>query len=401
MDTATTERPLPNTSDLLALLAAVARADTVAPEALRPAQRAFAAIRQRFPDSEACLLLRGRGPHPRRPVCLSGARGPSRPTPERGPVIAGLLQVAALHSRPLVLRAEAKPTLPLSCREAGYDWAVPLPFGARQRVIGGLVVHGRGASPTPEELVFLEGLANTTCLGLLAARAIPITETEDVSRALDTVLEAQETERARISRELHDGVSQSLTTLILRLGSVDRMVTEEAAKAELAGARALATQIIGDVRRISRDLRPAVLDELGLGAALEALCNEFSERHGIHAEAYHLDQDCPCRSMTIDLALYRIAQEALQNIARHSQATEVGVVLACRDAVVTVQVEDNGVGFDPRRVDARGGHLGIMGMRERAAMLGGRVAIESRPGRGTTIYAEIPADFEVGPRGAR
>jgi signal transduction histidine kinase len=386
----------PKTRDLLTLLASVARADTVAPEALRPARRAFAAIRQRFPDAEACLLLKGRGPSPRRPVCMSADRGPSRPTPERGPLVAGLLQLAALHPRAVVLLPDGKPRLPSACREAGHDWAVPLPFRVHQRVIGGIVVHGRGTPPTREETVFLEGLANLTTLGLLAARAVPVSETDDVGHALDVVLGAQEAERARISRELHDGVNQSLMTLILRLGSVDRVLNDEAARTELVQARDLATQILGDVRRIARDLRPAVLDELGLGPALEALCSTFTEQHGIHAEAYHLDVNCPCRSVMIDLALYRIVQEALNNVARHSGATQVGVVLACRNAVVTVQVEDNGIGFDTRKLRSEHGGLGIIGMRERAALLGGTVSVESRPGHGTTVYVGIPADFETG-----
>jgi signal transduction histidine kinase len=308
-------------------------------------------------------------------------------------VVAGLLQLAALHSEPLVLLPDSRPRLPEPCSAAGHDWAVPLPFRTHHSVIGGMVVHGQGTPPDEAEVLFLETLAGLTTLGLLAARAIPLTQAQDVSRALDIVLEAQEAERARISRDLHDGVNQSLTTLILQLGAVDRLVTDETLRDELGGARDLATGVLAEVRRVARDLRPAVLDEMGLGAALEALCGNFTEQYGIHAEAYHLDVDCPCRSVMVDLALYRIAQEALTNVARHSRATEVGVVLACREGVVTVQVEDNGIGFDMRRMTPARDQLGLLGMRERAALLGGTVAIESRPGHGTTVYAEIPTDF--------
>jgi len=381
------------TPDLLTLLASAARADAVAPDGLRPARRAFATIRRRFPSAETCLMLKTRGPQPRAPVCVSSHEGPVRPTPEWGPILADLLQVAALHAKPLVLVPDSTPRLPLPCREAGYSWAVPLPFRIHQRVIGGMVVHGRGAVPTPAEVLFLESLAHLTALGLLAARAIPVVETEDIGHALDVVMDAQEEERARISRELHDGVNQSLTTLILRLGAADRLVHDEAVKAEVAGARELAARILAEVRRVARDLRPPDFQEMGLGAALETLCSTFSEQHGIHAEAYHVDLNCPCRSVTIDLALYRIVQEALANVARHSRATEVGVVLACRNELITVQVEDNGVGFDPRRVERSRGHLGIVGMKERAALLGGTVLVESRPGLGTTVHVEIPADF--------
>ncbi|MBM3472868.1 MAG: sensor histidine kinase [Armatimonadetes bacterium] len=383
----------PEAAGLLALLASATRADAIGPEGLHPVRRAFATIRRRFPRSDVCLLLKSRGPQPRAPICLSSHGGTTKPAPERGGVVAGLLQLAALHARPLVLEPDSKPRLPDSCRDEGYEWAVPLPFRVHQRVIGGLVVAGPAAPPSATEMLFLESLSGVTSLGLLAARSIPLTENQDVNRALDVVLEAQEAERARISRELHDGVNQALTTLILRLGAVDRLAEDETVKAELQSARDLATQVLGDVRRVARDLRPAVLDEMGLGPALEALCRTFTEQHGVHAEAYHLDVNCPCRSRTIDLALYRIVQEALANVARHARATQVGVVLACREGVVTVQIEDNGVGFDPKKARPSRGHLGIVGMQERAALLGGRVSIESRAGHGTTVYAEIPADF--------
>jgi len=141
------------------------------------------------------------------------------------------------------------------------------------------------------------------------------------------------------------------------------------------------------VRRLAVELRPKALDDFGLVAALERLTESFTEQTGI---AVGFESLLPAARLTpeIETALYRIVQESLTNIVKHAQAHNVSIVLGRKSNTVSVIVEDDGVGFDPDR--PREGGLGLIGMRERVSLIGGRLTIESRPGAGTTFVAEVP-----------
>jgi signal transduction histidine kinase len=205
--------------------------------------------------------------------------------------------------------------------------------------------------------------------------------------ALRRVVSAQEQERRRLARELHDETGQALTSILLGLRTVEEAGGEQEVRAAVAEVRELVRSTLQDVRRLAVELRPTALDDFGLVAALERLTESFTEQTGI---AVGFESLLPAARLTpeIETALYRIVQESLTNIVKHAQAHNVSIVLGRKSDAVSVIVEDDGVGFDPDR--PREGGLGLIGMRERVSLIGGRLTIESRPGAGTTFVAEVP-----------
>lgn len=198
----------------------------------------------------------------------------------------------------------------------------------------------------------------------------------------------QETERRRLACELHDEVGQVLTGLKLSLEMAARLPAE-ARRARLDEAWALTDQLLGQVRRMSLDLRPSMLDDLGLLPAMNWLFEQYTARTGVRVNFEHagLKRRFPAE---IETAAYRIAQEALTNVARHAGVDEVVVRLWAGPDALGVQVQDLGGGFDPRSLAAREHSNGLSGMRERALLLAGRFTIESDPGAGTRLTAELP-----------
>jgi len=202
------------------------------------------------------------------------------------------------------------------------------------------------------------------------------------------ILQAQEEERKRVARELHDDTAQLLTALLVRLNLLKDEVDPSLAS-HLAELRELVSAALEGVRRIAQALRPSALDHLGLTSALGAHVAEFSQRWGLPV---HLRLgELPTLPPEVELALYRVAQEALSNVAKHAHASEAWLVLRCRGPRVILEVKDNGRGFSLSEVlgDGQKG-LGIMGMQERLALIGGRLRLRSRPGRGTIVRAEVP-----------
>ncbi|MDF1522534.1 MAG: sensor histidine kinase [Trueperaceae bacterium] len=203
------------------------------------------------------------------------------------------------------------------------------------------------------------------------------------SRLLQALLTAQEEERGRISRDLHDQIGQALTALLLGL---DRNL-EHPDPASLARLKELASITLGDVRRIALDLRPSVLDELGLEAAVRRYARDVHERYGLDvAVLVTLPTRLPRQEETV---LYRAVQEALTNVVRHAKATSVSVVATKGGSSVRLVIEDDGVGFDPDAL-APAEMIGLLGMRERLELLGGSLRIESAPGAGCTVHARLP-----------
>ncbi len=209
------------------------------------------------------------------------------------------------------------------------------------------------------------------------------TERRESARA---ALAAQERERARIARELHDEVGQALTAVLLQLERTSRR-TDAPVRDDLEEAReGLRTSLEG-VREIARRLRPEALDDLGLSSALAALTNDMARRTGVRVER-RVAADLRALEPDEELVVYRVAQEALTNVARHSDAPHAWVGLAgSRDRQVTLTVRDDGRGFD-FAANVRG--TGLRGMRERAVLIGASLEIESRPGHGTTVRLRLP-----------
>jgi signal transduction histidine kinase len=197
---------------------------------------------------------------------------------------------------------------------------------------------------------------------------------------------AQEAERRRLALELHDETGQALTSILLGLRSVEEAGSEEAMRRAVGEVRALVRSTLQDVRQLAVDLRPSALDDFGLVPALERLIASFTEQTSIAVDFQAmLPERLPSE---IETALYRIVQESLTNVVKHARAGRVSIVIRRKENAVSVVLEDDGVGFDP--TTAREDGLGLVGMRERLALLGGRLDIESRPGAGTTFVAEVP-----------
>jgi two-component system sensor histidine kinase UhpB len=206
-------------------------------------------------------------------------------------------------------------------------------------------------------------------------------------RARSAALHAQEEERARVARDLHDEVNQSLTGLLLRLEAA-REAAPPALEAELAETKALANQAMTELLSLARQLRPTALDDLGLAAAIGGQVEQLG-RGEIEADLA-TEGDFSDLGDDAQLVVYRVAQEALSNAARHGEAARVEVRLRRTDGGgVTLEVADDGRGF-PFDESERG--LGIAGMRERALLVGGELTIESRPGHGTTVHLSVPGD---------
>jgi signal transduction histidine kinase len=204
--------------------------------------------------------------------------------------------------------------------------------------------------------------------------------------SLRRVMDAQELERRRIARELHDETGQALTSLLLGLKAVEEARTDEDRRESLASVREIAVGALQDVRRLAVELRPKALDDFGLVPALERLVSLFAEQTGIPVDLEHTlgDTRLPAGAET---ALYRIMQEALTNVVKHAQASRVSVVLTRKDGAVIAVIEDDGRGIG----EGQGGEsgFGLLGMRERVELLGGRLQVESSDA-GTAVIAEVP-----------
>jgi PAS domain S-box-containing protein len=213
------------------------------------------------------------------------------------------------------------------------------------------------------------------------------------ARLLEQVTAAQEEEQRRLARELHDETGQSLTSLLVGLRTLADAPSLVAAREQVTELRRVTARTLDEVRRLARGLRPGVLDELGLVPAIEQLSVDHSQLHSIAVEVSAGSFGMERLPPAVEAALYRVIQEALTNAAKHSGARTVNVVLQRRRELVQAIVSDDGCGFDVEatlRTPAARAHLGLHGMRERAALLGGTVTIESTPGEGTTIYVRVP-----------
>lgn len=211
---------------------------------------------------------------------------------------------------------------------------------------------------------------------------------ERVSReTMRRVIEGQELERRRLARELHDETGQALTSILLGLKAIRGARDDvSAAKAE-AEVRSLVVQALQDVRRLAVELRPAALDDFGLVPALERLAQTARERAGLDV---YVQASLSARRLPgeVETVLYRLVQEALTNVLKHADAHAVTIFLSLQDGVVHALVEDDGHGFAAG--ERRDGALGLLGMQERLSLLGGEVEIESAPGAGTTVRAQLP-----------
>jgi signal transduction histidine kinase len=293
-----------------------------------------------------------------------------------------------------VLGTKRSERLDLLLDDPEVDQTVTRRFGARTGLWVPLLVHGRaiGVLAAHDKLSADDGRFGDDDLRLaetFAARAaIAVDLSERVAReSLRRVVAGQELERRRLARELHDETGQSLTSILLRLRSLEDFVDGDDERAAVAEIRRLAVETLQDVRRLAVELRPKALDDFGLVAALERLTGSFGEQTGLSVDfvaGLGNEQLAP----EVATALYRIVQEALTNVAKHADAHTVSILLTRKNGSVALVIEDDGRGFDPARP---AGGFGLQGIRERVDLLGGALAVESREGSGTTLAVEVAA----------
>jgi signal transduction histidine kinase len=267
-----------------------------------------------------------------------------------------------------------------TARRLGVHSGLYVPLVVRGQAIGVVVAHDHAGPDTrfdDDDVRLAEALA--------ARAAIAVDLSQRVTRdAMRRVVQAQELERTRLARELHDETGQALTSILLGLKPLEDLV-DAAARPAVAEVRALVVSTLQDVRRLAVELRPSALDDLGLVPALRRLAQTVAETGlQVDLEAHIGDERLP---EPVETALYRIVQEAVTNVAKHAGAEHLSITLMRKNGSVVAIVEDDGKGFDPER--ARSDGLGLVGMRERLALVGGTLRIEAAAGAGTTIAAEV------------
>jgi signal transduction histidine kinase len=239
-----------------------------------------------------------------------------------------------------------------------------------------------------------KGLDGAT-IGLVVTDMTEARRSEEMLRALThRVVQVQETERGHLALELHDNVTQLLCAVLFRSQALaDKLSAKDRpAKREAEQLREMLAKTAAEVERISRELRPSVLDQLGLVAALSAASTEFTNRTGVPVKLTCIQLSTPLDA-SIELALFRILQESLRNVVKHARARHVTVRLSLQENFIHLAITDDGIGFDPKRrqaVGARKPGLGLLGMRERATYVGGTLKIKSARHAGTEILASIP-----------
>jgi PAS domain S-box-containing protein len=267
-----------------------------------------------------------------------------------------------------------------------------IPMIASDKMIGYVEVgQGGNEAFNPEHTRWAEAMVSQAGVSIQNAWLFEQvrTSSERLQSLARKLVEVQENERVHIARELHDEAGQALSSLKLSLGRLEHDPDcPERLRQRLLDLKDMADGVLENLHRLAMDLRPAALDHLGLIAALEQYINKLcSDQLSIEFKAIGFGYER--LPTTLETSLYRVVQEAVTNTIRYAQASNIGILLERKHGLVRVFVEDDGIGFDHENVQT-GEHIGLVGMRERAEMLGGTLTIESTPGRGTSIIMEVP-----------
>lgn len=334
--------------------------------------------------------------------------GVQTPSVRRPALITQLLAINSILIALTVLATSAAGKLDITAAAERRQYLVIVAAILATVLVNGLVLRRRLA-PLQAIIQTMERVD----LSVGGLRAVGHADTQEVARlhaafnrmmdrleheraeAADAVLLAQEHERARLARDLHDEVNQALTAVLLRLQATALAAPPELA-AELRETQVVATQAMGELRRLAHELRPTALDDLGLAAALRTQIEGFAAKAGIDARL-QLSGDVDSFREDEQLVVYRVVQESLSNAARHAGAHHITVTVRRKGARGAVRISDDGCGIDPQAVR---GH-GLAGMRERARQAGGSLDVLSTPGGGTTIELELGRTVPTGPRKAR
>jgi PAS domain S-box-containing protein len=293
---------------------------------------------------------------------------------------------------------------PLAGRLAGlFDWeqSIVAPLTVDGEVYGLLAVTGDGLRES--DVPAVTAFANQAAIAIENARLLDAVtqQGKDLYRLSTQLFDAQEAERRRISRELHDELGQALTAVSINLAAIQHELSRERASLigeRLAETRMLADQALEQIRELSLDLRPTMLDDLGLVPTVEWYADRYARRLSVQVELEVVGLEKRL-APELETALYRVVQEAMTNVARHARATKVRLRLERRAATILALIEDDGQGFDEREVADRAAPeygVGLLGMRERVAFLGGSLDLQSRPRQGTRLYIELPLRWRDG-----
>jgi two-component system, NarL family, sensor histidine kinase UhpB len=279
-----------------------------------------------------------------------------------------------------------------ACLESGKSSSVEFLIQSDDRGEYWLRAAGRAEGPSHRSHVIH---------GVLADIDIPKRAEAERSHLLRRLASAQEEEQRRISRELHDQIGQTVTGLSLGLKALEQGLAKgsngAAATEQVRWLEQLAAQIGRDIHRTASDLRPTAIDDLGIFRAIEAYVAEWQERYGVRVDIQTFGRDNPLPA-DVAAVLYRLVQEGLTNVLKHAKASKVSIVLERKSDGLALVLEDDGIGFDPENLGRKASGigqasgLGLSGMKERVALLDGTIAIESAPGKGSTIFVQIPLE---------
>lgn len=276
----------------------------------------------------------------------------------------------------------------------GKQYHITIPLRSRGQPLGVInLLCPEHAQPKQDDLELLGSIG--VQVSEIAANAwlySSLLEKEAMRQSLSNALmQAQESERSHLARELHDGPGQTLTSLLMRLKALQKKIKLKGVRADLDDSCQLVSDIIVQVREISYLLRPAALEELGLTVAVQALAQRIGQASGFQVD---FDNRMGEKKLPpeVEIALYRIVQEGLTNVVQHAKASHVNIQLILYNQDVYLQIRDDGIGFDPEQAHALDDrrHLGLVSMQERAGILGGTVSICSAPSSGTAIEVHIP-----------
>lgn len=320
------------------------------------------------------------------------------------------LKDAIKQKRPITIESvDDNPPLEPWQEEAlnrGWRTLVAVPLLAHNRLVGILAASAYHSGYFgPNEMAILMSLASQAAIAIQNARLFTQLEAsrQELQKMSLRLVNAQEEERRRISREIHDELGQALTALKINLDVARRALPEEASAKlyrSVQEAGALAVQTLEAARSLSLEIHPAILDDLGLVSALRWEIDRFEQLTGQKVNFEADVADTPLLQSELEITIYRITTEALTNVARHAQASDIHVYLQVTEQRVILKVKDNGVGFDSKRLlttPTERQSLGLVSMRERAGLLGGELKIASKPGQGTRIEAHFPVRPQASP----
>lgn len=272
-----------------------------------------------------------------------------------------------------------------------------IPLKATNKIVGMLVIVGLTSDLSHNKIDFLLSVGSQ--IGLAVENALLWNEVkhkdEIRTQLLQKLITAQEDERKRIARELHDETSQSLSSFLLGLKLIEGSKDLEQVKERTGELRELVSQTLNDIHNLALELRPTILDDLGLLAAVERYIASITEKTGIEIDLQVLGLEKISLRPEVETAVYRIIQEALTNVVKYAQAESISILVERQGSHLIVIIEDDGIGFDLNKLQEPSleyKHLGIFGMEERASIVGGSFSIESEPGIGTTVYFRLPLE---------